>query len=157
MAFSRLIILVHPGSLCGSFETCHMDWLPGWRDYARSIQAGICSRFLQFDGHRAVVFGSDFNDEIPFRPLLHDAVKAATDRFDADATEKELEWAAGEIWAKYRSVVCEILVTGCWCDENDGCAWQVFKSLQKLAKASGVRVELDPKGAYEGDSKNLEA
>ena len=140
-------VLVHPGSLGGSYETCH-DYRGDWKGYARAQRALICSQFEQFPGRKLVVLGTDLDDEIEHYGSISRAVAAAELKFSATPDDHALRQAAQEILAALPGVTF-ILVTGAWCDKPDGCAWVIFDELRKCAE--GVKVVLDPEGARESD------
>jgi hypothetical protein len=151
----KVIILVHPGSLCGSYETIH-DWHAGWKSFARAQRELICFEVIEFQGTKIVVLGTDLDDEIPFYPCVDRAVKAATETFRAEPEGGALHRAARQIWEAHRRTAADIRVTGCWCDAPDGCAWTLYDELRKIAKPQGVKVTLDREGACESDIDELQ-
>lgn len=135
-----LVVLVHPGSLCGSFQTAH-DWHPNWSYYARTRRAQIWANFTFLDAHKAVILGTELDDEIGRYPDVRNAVAKAQWRYEAGSQETELRKAARHIWREHSDKTLSIHVTGAWADADDGCAWTVFREFRRLAgKAVPVKL-----------------
>lgn len=136
-----LIILVHPGSLCGSLETAH-DWHRRWREYVRAKREMLCAEFQFFVGRRVAILGGELDDEIPDYPSVFSAIEAADEKYPAEATTTQLQRAARVIWRKHHGKTREIIVTGAWADRKDGCARAVYLALTHLARRTSTRVRL---------------
>jgi hypothetical protein len=145
-----LTILVHPGSLGGSYETAH-EYHPDWKEFARAQRDLIADTFSKAPSPKVVVLGSFLDTEVKRYPLLEQAVKSATSTFYAEPEEGALQQAAKAIAAQHPNT--PMLVTGAWCDKPDGCAWVIFDTLKSL----GVKVILDNEGAYESDINELQS
>jgi hypothetical protein len=128
-----LLVFVHPGSLCGSYQTAH-DWHKKWGRYARTRRQQICAEFAFLDAHKAVVSGLELDDEIPHYPEVQEAVSRASRTYDADANGAELRRATRRIWRDFSDRANSIIVTGAWADPKDGCAWVVHQELRRLSK-----------------------
>jgi len=137
-----LVILVHPGSLCGSFQTAH-DWQPAWPFYADVRRKQICAEFTYLDADKIVVLGSELDDEISHYPTLQCAVDGASRIYKARPDTRQLIRAADRIWSRYCERVHSMLITGAWADPGDGCAWTIFERLRGLA-GNRFRVHLSP-------------
>ena len=138
-----LLVFVHPGSLCGSFQTAH-DWHPDWSRYAETRRAHICSEFAFMDAHKVVVLGTELDDEIVRYPAIRNAVAKAQRRYRARPHEKELRRAAWQIWKEHSNKTLSVHITGAWADSADGCAWTVYREFRRLA---GKDVRLSPLAA----------
>lgn len=136
-----LIVLVHPGSLCGSLETAH-DWHPRWRKYAHFKREFLCTEFRFFAGRRFAIMGGELDDEIPDYPSVFSAVEAADEKYPADATTSQLQKVARAVWRKHHRKPVKIVVTGAWADPKDGCARVVYLVLKHLARRTSTRVRL---------------
>lgn len=126
-----LVVLVHPGSLCGSFQTAH-DWHPKWKHYAETRRAQICAEFTFLDACKVVILGTDLDDEIGRYPEVRNTVSKARWRYEAGAQETELRKAARQIWREHSDNTLFIHVTGAWADSDDGCAWTVYREFRRL-------------------------
>jgi len=128
-----LLVLVHPGSLCGSFQTAN-DWNNDWDRYARMRRAQLCAEFTFLDAYKAVVSGSDLDDEVPRFAEVQEAVSCADRTYRAGETEEGLRRAARRIFRDFSGRIHPIIVTGAWADRKDGCAWTVCQELRRLSK-----------------------
>lgn len=134
------MVLVHPGSLCGSFQTAH-DWHPKWKHYAETRRAQICAEFTFLDACKVVILGTDLDDEISRYPDVRNTVAKARRRYEAGPQETELRKAARQIWREHSDKTLSIHVTGAWADADDGCAWTVLREFRRLAgKAVPVKL-----------------
>lgn len=140
-----LLVFVHPGSLCGSFQTAH-DWHPNWSRYAETRRAQICAEVAFLNAHTVVVLGTELDDEIVRYPAVQNAVAKAQRRYEARPHENELQKIARRIWRDYSDKTVSIRVTGAWADPEDGCAWTVFREFRRLA-GKEVPVRLSPLAA----------
>lgn len=138
-----LLVFVHPGSLCGSYQTAH-DWHPSWRRYAETRRAQICAEFAFLDAHKVVVHGSELDDEIPQYPAIQNAVSRVERTYRAGPQDEELRKVARRIWKEHSRRPRPIRVTGAWADREDGCAWTVYRELRGLG---GAQVTLSPLAA----------
>jgi hypothetical protein len=128
-----LLVFVHPGSLCGSYQTAH-DWHPNWHRYAEIQRAQICTEFTFLDARKVVVLGTELDDEIPQYPTVQNAVSRAERTYRAGPQDEELRKVARRIWEKHSVKTQSILITGAWADSTDGCAWTVFQELRRLVR-----------------------
>ncbi|MBK7092438.1 MAG: hypothetical protein IPH59_12085 [bacterium] len=138
-----LLVFVHPGSLCGSYQTAH-DWHPNWHRYAETRRAQICTEFAFLDAHKVVVLGSELDDEIPQYPAVQNAVLRAERTYRAGPLDEELRKTARRIWREHSHKSLSVRVTGAWADREDGCAWIVYRELRRLG---GGQVILSPLAA----------
>lgn len=140
-----LLVLVHPGSLCGSFQTAH-DWHPKWSQYAETRREQICTEFAFLDAHKVVVLGTELDDEIVRYPTIRSAVAKELRRYQAGPHEKELRRAACRIWKELSDKALRVQISGAWADSEDGCAWTVYREFRRLV-GKGVPVRLSPLAA----------
>lgn len=138
-----LLVFVHPGSLCGSYQTAH-DWHPKWDRYAETRRAQICTEFAFLDAHKVVVRGSELDDETPQYPAVQNAVSRAERTYRAGPQDEELRRVARRIWKEHSRRSRSVRVTGAWADPKDGCAWTVYRELRRLR---GAQVTLSPLAA----------
>ncbi len=148
-----LVVLVHPGSLCGSLQTAH-DWHPKWRHYAETRRAQICAEFAFLDAYKVVVLGTDLDDEIVRYPDVQNAVVKAQRRYEASPQENGLRKAAQQIWREHSDKTLSIHVTGAWADPHDGCAWTVYREFRRLV-GEAVPVKLSALAARHNISRQL--
>jgi hypothetical protein len=141
-----LLVFVHPGSLCGSYQTAN-DWHRKWGPYAETRRKQLCAEFTFLDAYKAVVSGSELDDEIPQYPDVQEAVSYANRKYHADADEAELLRATRRIWKDFSERANSIIVTGAWADPKDGCAWTVYQELRRLSERRLVAVRLSPLAA----------
>lgn len=146
-----LLVLVHPGSLCGSLQTAH-DWHPNWSQYAETRRGHICTEFAFLDAHKVVVLGTELDDEIVRYPTIRNAVAKAQRRYQARPHEKELRKAAYRIWNEHSDKALSVQITGAWADAEDGCAWTVYRECRRLAR-NEVPVTLSPLAARHNVSR----
>jgi hypothetical protein len=126
-----LLVFVHPGSLCGSFQTAH-DWHPKWSRYAETRRAQICAEFTFLDAHKVAVLGTELDDEIVRYPAIRTAVAKAQREYRAGPQEEELRKVVRKIWQAHSSKAQSICVTGAWADPGDGCAWTIYREFRRL-------------------------
>ena len=112
-----LLVFVHPGSLCGSYQTAH-DWHPKWSAYAETRRKQICTEFAFLDAHKIVVVGTELDDEIPQHPEVLNAVSRAERKYKAGPQNEELRKVARRIWREHSHNAHSIRVTGAWADPN---------------------------------------
>lgn len=143
-----LLVLVHPGSLCGSYQTAH-DWHKDWGHYAETRREQLCAEFRLLDAYKAVVLGSELDDEIPRFREVQEAVSRANRKYEAEADEAELLLAARRIWRDFSDRANSIIITGAWADPQDGCAWTMYQELRRLSK-NRLAVRLSPLAARFG-------
>ena len=128
-----LLVLVHPGSLCGSYQTAH-DWHKDWGRYAEMRREQLCAEFTFLDAYKAVVLGPELDDEVPRYPNVQAAVSSANWRRNAGDTETGLIQAAQRIFRDFSDRANAIIVTGAWADRKEGCAWAVYQELRRLSR-----------------------
>lgn len=128
-----LLVLVHPGSLCGSYQTAH-DWHKDWGRYADKRREQLCAEFTFLDAYKVAVLGPLLDDEVPRYPAVQAAVSSANRRYNADDTEIGLIQAAQRIFRDFSDRAGAIIVTGAWADRKEGCAWAVYQELRRLSK-----------------------
>ena len=106
-----MMIIVHPGSLCGSYHT-------SWGFSAMQLEA-LLSEIHAWRG-QFVVFHGDLSDEVPHYAGVKRAIEHAR--------------AAGakEVFQAFRLKGTPTFVTGAWSDEGDGCVTTVAEQLRKL-------------------------
>ena len=138
-----LLVFVHPGSLCGSYQTAH-DWHPNWSAYAETRRKQLCTEFAFLDAHKVAVFGMELDDEISHYPAVQNAVLRAERRYNAGSQDEELRKVARRIWKEQSHRRHSIRVTGAWADPEAGCAWAVYRELRRLG---GTQVTLSPVAA----------
>lgn len=133
-----IIILVHPGSLCGSLITAN-EWHPRWRDYARRLRELLLTEFCFYAGTRIVVRGGLVDGEADTTEEVARAISQAEESHRAD-TGEELRRVVARISGKHQGVR-EFIVTGAWADPKDGCAYTVFDSVKGAVNgASRVKI-----------------
>ena len=71
-----LLVLVHPGSLCGSYQTAN-DWHKDWGRYVQIRRQQLCGEFTFLDAYKVAILGSDLDDEIPQFAEVQEAVSCA--------------------------------------------------------------------------------
>ena len=140
-----LLVFVHPGSLCGSYQTAH-DWHPKWSHYAETRRRQICAEFVFLDANKVVVLGTELDDEISRYPAVENAVSRAARRYKATPHDKQLRKVARRIWEAYSDKAHSFRVTGAWADPKDGCAWTVYQELRRLG-GKQLAVKLSPLAA----------
>ena len=128
-----LLVLVHPGSLCGSYQTAH-DWHKDWGRYAKMRREQLCAEFTFLDAYKAVLLGPELDDEVPRYPNVQVAVSSANRRYNAGDTETGLIQAAQRTIRDFSDRANSIIVTGAWADRASGCAWTVYKELRRLSR-----------------------
>jgi hypothetical protein len=133
-----IIILVHPGSLHGSFITAN-DYHPSWPLYAVTQRKLLLNEFSYFAGVRISVRGGLVDDEVNQNPEIREAVARADERYRADADSGSLRSAAIRI-AKKHPQTREITVTGDSADPKGGCAWTLCREIRKLVPGAHVRL-----------------
>ncbi|MDD2765741.1 MAG: hypothetical protein PHE83_17400 [Opitutaceae bacterium] len=129
-----LLIVVHPGSLCGSADM----HLRGWAESTRDMIAHEISKWI---GDVAVIVG--FLDEELDRPQyagLEEALRRATYRTFGEPLSESLRHAAGRIAEHFGlGKGDQVTVTGAWNDrDGTGCVTSVARALRR--KAFDVRI-----------------
>lgn len=122
-----LLIVVHPGSLCGSLDM-HCP------DSAEATRASIAAEITKWPGPVIVVDG-DLTDELAFGRYrkLGRAVDSVLYRTFGAATDLGLERAAQRCVKKFQMKPgTPITVTGAWADRNSGCVTTVVDALLAL-------------------------
>ena len=156
---SPVLVVVHPGSACGS-----ADMTLGREDAARCrdvLEEAIAS----WRGGVAVIDGF-LSDELdlPAYSALGDAVRDALARarsqghvslriYGSDDEDRDQMWAAAELARRdiLRPEVHQVEVTGCWHDPQgrSGCVtsvWQVLEQLGFSARVAASAVQEPPDG-----------
>src|SRR6266571_5963519 len=128
-----LMVIVHPGSLCGSYHTSHAF------DPRKLRQ--LVDEIYGWNGHFAIIYG-DFPDELDDYPEVGKAIDFAawpntTGEYTAGANSGELRRVARQIVREMKAASSPmVLITGAW-GEEDGCARFVADELVRLgAKAT---------------------
>jgi hypothetical protein len=151
-----LLVLVHPGSLCGSYQTAH-DWHKDWGRYAKMRREQLCAEFTFLDAYKAVLLGPELDDEVPRYPNVQVAVSSANRRYNAGDTETGLIQAAQRTIRDFSDRANSIIVTGAWADRASGCAWTVYKELRRLSR-NRLKVRLSKLAArYDISEAEIEA
>lgn len=131
---NELMVLVHPGSLCGSY------WFNG------GTQEGLdalLAEVNEFDG-QIVVIDNELKNEIESDNEVSEAYHRAEFFFSASGSERALRIAAGKIARGWKKCgVTKVIVTGAWVGEH-GCASCVAERLSKLMNCP---VEISPNAA----------
>lgn len=147
----RVLVVVHPGSACGSanFNIGQFE--------ARAARDALADELIHWDGGIVVIDG-ELSDELPDYAHLADAIDRALERAaaadqmsvrlagdDPDQVEVIEEVAVTARW-KRRSVECT--VTGAWFHPEDGggCVGSVHARLRSLgirSEVSECAVQLD--------------
>lgn len=128
----RLVVLVHPGSLCGSYHTSERFQEEDLGKLVSEVEDE-----LDRDGTLLAVVTGDFEEEIPHYPEIERLTARATFTIEADPDASSLRRAARAI-LKDAGGVDSVLVTGAWADRRDGCVTAVAEAL--LAVVPDVRV-----------------
>lgn len=123
-----VLIVVHPGSLCGSYHTN-----PAFR---AATLSSLLREISEWPGAFALVHG-EFHDEIGHYPNIEAALKIAaaareSRRYEAEPTDVDLERAAIRIFQDFKLQGRHAMVTGAWADPADGCVTAVSASLLRL-------------------------
>ena len=147
----HILVLVHPGSLCGS---AHMNL---GRADARIARDAVAQDLSAWTGGIVVIDG-DASDELPDYPIFEAAIRNALDRAQAGGLlSVRLPGEDPEQIAAVRSFVTErslnpetdrFMVTGAWYDPSNrsGCVNSVITELTSMGFAATVSdsaVELD--------------
>lgn len=141
-----LLILVHPGSACGSADFHHGT------SYASSERAMLVDRLMTWQGD-LVVADSDLSDELSGYPELANAIDEALARAassghaarllagDHDDDYDECDWVSQIEEHVVGLGSTRAIITGAWYhpDDDHGCVNAVYDALQE----TGVRVEVD--------------
>lgn len=122
-------ILVHPGSLCGSFLTVN-DWHPHWKSYAQACRELLLAEFEFFAGTRAIIRGGLVDDEADHNERLQGALARADERYHARPEGKALNKTAAAILQRHPDA-SRFLITGAWADPGEGCAFAIYDFLQR--------------------------
>jgi hypothetical protein len=127
-----LLVIVHPGSLCGSYHSSSSFSEAGLKALLQEIHA--------WTGDCAIVHG-DLSDELDDYREIRDAVNAMTlsgaEEYEAEATDRALAAAAKEIARDFKvEARPQVLVTGAWVGKS-GCVSYVAYMLKRFgAKVS---------------------
>ncbi len=119
--------------MCGSYQTAH-DWHKDWRRYAKTRREQLCAEFTFLDAYKAVVSGTELDDEIQRYPNVQAAVSSANRRYQAHGTETGLVQAARRIFRDFSERANAMIVTGAWADREGRCAWTVYRELRRLSR-----------------------
>ena len=124
---NALLIVVHPGSLCGSADM----YLRGW---AEGTRGSIAAEIARWQGAVAIVTG-DLDDELdlPKYSTLKEALAKATFRTYGAPFNDTLRSAAARI-AKHFGLTkgAQVVVTGAWNDhDGTGCVTCVADALKR--------------------------
>lgn len=127
-----LLILVHPGSLCGSYHTSEAFEPARIRALLEEVES--------FEGTVVSIDGA-FMDEVraskwQFQPEIARAYARCDRHYRGNDTEKGLSRAAARIAADFGVAkgAC-VLVTGAWADPKDGCVTAVAEALRQIPHA----------------------
>ena len=142
MSKTDLLIVVHPGSLCGSL------WWSAAKPQATTD--AIIAEIDGWTGPKVAVYG-ELEDELDDRAYrdLANSVNAISDIVDGDPSKDGLTDAARDILRLHPSeTLNRVVVTGAWADPDSGCVNMVADALRILAP--GLTVEISPNAAVEG-------
>ena len=141
-AAAVVMVLVHPGSACGSLDFHHGGQM------ANEERRILAQRLRTWNGPLIVV-DSDLSDEIAARPDLHDAIEGALDRGRAQGhhvarvpcMDEDEDWVRPSADAVLLSGVTSAIVTGAWYHPEDdgGCVNAVYDEL----RSRGMAVDVD--------------
>lgn len=129
-----LMVIVHPGSLCGSYHASPV--------FDEKNLTALLQEIQNWSGEFAVVHG-ELSDELEaFKDVGQAIAKVAQSGvardYEAGATGSELRAVARKIAKDAQAAArSQVMVTGAW-GEADGCARTVFNELVRL----GVKAEL---------------
>ena len=131
----ELLVVVHPGSLCGSL------WTSGLQG-CQAITDRLLAEVRDWKGPRVAVYG-DLEDELDEYREVGDVIYDIADVIDGDPDEAGLAQATKDILKLHPAkTLRRVLVTGAWADPKDGCVTEVAKALRKLTP--GLAVEISP-------------
>jgi hypothetical protein len=138
-----LLVIVHPGSLCGSYETSGLlpdddyeEWNDDWEEDCRPY---LTMEITNWDGDIVFVFG-EFTDELnkgrdQARRDMADAIRKAWPKAHAmfaPPYEEDLEYAAVLLVKELRALErARVVLTGAWADPGDGCVTTVANTLRR--------------------------
>lgn len=132
LTVGELLVVVHPGSLCGSVNM-HLGIA------AESTRHAVTSEICEWAGAVAVI-GGDFDDELehPRYASLRAALSRASFKVYGAATDLGLKKAARRILRRFRiDERCRVTVTGAWHDhDGNGCVTCVAKTM--MGRAGGA-------------------
>lgn len=124
---ANYLILVHPGSLCGSYHSSAYD---------SKQYHGLLKQVANFTGTKITIDG-DFLDEIDDYPELAEVYYEIDETFEAGPSGDELGAAVHHIIAKFSlSKDDTVLVTGAWADADTGCVTTVAAELREHCEAN---------------------
>lgn len=146
MEDTRILVLVHPGSACGSADFHH------GRSYASSERDMIIGLLSSWDGGMLVV-DSDLSDEIAQQPRLETAIAEALRRAkatghstrllagDGQCDYDETDWVSQVVEHVLRTGIRRAVLTGAWYhrDDDGGCVNAVYDELVR----EGISVVVD--------------
>jgi len=122
-----LMIIVHPGSLCGSY---HTSW-----DFSANQLASLLNEIHAWRGQFAVFHG-ELSDEIPHyvnvKKTIEHAYASGAKDYNVSNDERDLNAGAKEVFQAFQLKGTPTFVTGTWADEKDGCVTTVAKQLRQL-------------------------
>lgn len=118
----ELLVLVHPGSLCGSFA-----FNGGTEAELKALLAEVAA----WQG-TIVTIDNDLTDEIDGDRDVRRAYDRAEANYEADGWADDLAAAAAEIASDYKQAT-RVVLTGAWVGES-GCVTCVADNLRRLLK-----------------------
>lgn len=128
MSIEAVLVVVHPGSLCGSADMHLGSWAPATREL-------IAAEITSWPGRVAVITG-DLDDEL--KCAKYTGLRVSLTRADycthGSPYSDTLARAARRIAKRFR-LKCgdEVTVTGAWNDEDGtGCVTAVGQTFEKL-------------------------
>ena len=135
----KVLVVVHPGSACGS-----ADFNLG--DVAGSNGRHALCRTMHTWEDRAVVIDGNLSDEIARYPQVDIAIQNLLERAPGstrvNADPSDAEWTRRAREAVSATGASKALLTGAWhhLDNDDGCVNHMAKALQ----SEGIEVEILP-------------
>ena len=143
---SDVLILVHPGSLCGSY---HTSWSFDPKRFERLLVE--IADWIANPETRVGVVAGELDDGLDRAdPRLRIAVRSARAEVFGDATEEDLGRAARALVRTMRlRPNDDILVSGAWADPGDGCLTRVATELARVLNSGRVRISALAPAAFE--------
>lgn len=130
----KLLVLVHPDSLCGSFRTSH--------GYAEDKLEKMYEELWNWEGTIVAIVG-EFEDEISRYPYPQAMYAMVNEVYKASGNSDELSGAVARIASEFNlmcnsrnsSVNCKLVqITGIWREPGLGCVDHVAAEFKRLTE-----------------------